>query len=114
MLLGNKCDMTDKRMVARERGEQIAQEHKIRFLETSAKENINVDKAFYDLAESILNKVVLDLDRLMNHIYVPDAHRKRRQWQCAHLADGQPTTTARLVLLFVLLIVRVCVPLHVH
>ncbi len=57
MLLGNKCDMSDRRMVSKERGEQIAKEHGIRFLETSAKANINIDKAFYDLAEAILNKV---------------------------------------------------------
>jgi len=57
MLLGNKCDMADKRMVSKERGEQIAREHGIRFLETSAKANINIDKAFYDLAEAILDKM---------------------------------------------------------
>jgi len=57
MLLGNKCDMADKRMVSKERGEQIAREHGIRFLETSAKANINIDKAFYDLAEAILEKM---------------------------------------------------------
>jgi len=57
MLLGNKCDMADKRMVSKERGEQIAREHGIRFLETSAKANINIDKSFYDLAEAILDKM---------------------------------------------------------
>ena len=57
MILGNKCDMTDKRVVSRERGESIAREHGIRFLETSAKANINIDRAFLDLAEAILNKV---------------------------------------------------------
>jgi len=57
MLLGNKCDMADKRMVSKERGEQIAREHSIRFLETSAKANINIDKSFYDLAEAILEKM---------------------------------------------------------
>lgn len=62
MLLGNKCDMADKRMVSKERGEQIAREHSIRFLETSAKANINVDKAFYDLAESILAKVSFNVN----------------------------------------------------
>uniref|UniRef100_A0A915HSU9 Uncharacterized protein n=1 Tax=Romanomermis culicivorax TaxID=13658 RepID=A0A915HSU9_ROMCU len=56
MLLGNKCDMVDRRLVSRERGEQIAVEHRIKFLETSAKSNINIDKAFYDLAEAILDK----------------------------------------------------------
>lgn len=57
MILGNKCDMTDKRIVSKERGETIAREHGIRFLETSAKANINIDRAFLDLAEAILNKV---------------------------------------------------------
>jgi len=43
--------------VSKERGEHIAREHAIRFLETSAKANINIDKAFYDLAEAILEKM---------------------------------------------------------
>jgi len=35
---------------------QIAHEHGIPFLETSAKSNINVERAFMDLAQAILNK----------------------------------------------------------
>lgn len=35
---------------------QIAREHGIRFLETSAKANINIDRAFNELAEAILEK----------------------------------------------------------
>lgn len=58
MILGNKCDMEDKRVIAKERGEAIARENGIRFLETSAKTNINIDKAFIDLSESILDKTV--------------------------------------------------------
>uniref|UniRef100_A0A914HNX5 Ras-related protein Rab-13 n=1 Tax=Globodera rostochiensis TaxID=31243 RepID=A0A914HNX5_GLORO len=57
MLLGNKCDMSDRRVVSKERGEKIAIDHGIRFLETSAKANINIEKAFYDLAEAILDKM---------------------------------------------------------
>ncbi|VDP22152.1 unnamed protein product [Heligmosomoides polygyrus] len=57
MLLGNKCDMTERRVVSRERGEKIAKDHMIRFLETSAKANIHIDIAFYELAEAILDKV---------------------------------------------------------
>lgn len=59
MLLGNKCDMADRRVVSKERGERIAIDHQIRFLETSAKANINVDRAFYELAEAILDRVRL-------------------------------------------------------
>lgn len=56
MILGNKCDMEDKRVVSSSRGEGIAREHGISFLETSAKANINIEKAFTDLTLLILNK----------------------------------------------------------
>jgi len=56
MILGNKCDMDDKRVISFERGQAIAKEHGLRFLETSAKTNINVETAFLQLAESILDK----------------------------------------------------------
>lgn len=35
---------------------QIAREHGIRFMETSAKANINIERAFSELAEAILDK----------------------------------------------------------
>ncbi|KAI4801476.1 ras-related protein Rab-10 [Gymnodraco acuticeps] len=56
MLLGNKCDMEDKRVVPKAKGEQIAKEHGIRFFETSAKANVSIEKAFLTLAEDILRK----------------------------------------------------------
>ncbi len=56
MILGNKCDMEDKRVIAKERGETIARENGIRFLETSAKTNVNIERAFMELSESILDK----------------------------------------------------------
>uniref|UniRef100_A0AAR2JT41 small monomeric GTPase n=1 Tax=Pygocentrus nattereri TaxID=42514 RepID=A0AAR2JT41_PYGNA len=43
MILGNKCDINDKRQVSRERGEKLALEYGIKFMETSAKANINVE-----------------------------------------------------------------------
>lgn len=36
---------------------QIAREHDIRFMETSAKANTNIELAFRELAEAILDKV---------------------------------------------------------
>ena len=56
MLLGNKCDLEDKRMVGRERGELAAVESGIPFLETSAKTDANVERAFVQLTETILAK----------------------------------------------------------
>ena len=57
MLLGNKCDMEDSRAVTREQGEKLALEYGIPFMETSAKANINVEEAFFQLAKNIKKKM---------------------------------------------------------
>ena len=56
MILGNKCDMELKRVISKDKGEAIARDHNISFLETSAKSNINIEEAFTQLAEAILQK----------------------------------------------------------
>ncbi|KAK6467138.1 ras-related protein Rab-13 isoform X1 [Huso huso] len=56
MLLGNKCDIENKRKVPRETGEKLAKDHGIRFFETSAKSSINVEESFVELARDILLK----------------------------------------------------------
>jgi Ras-related protein Rab-8A len=50
ILIGNKSDWTDKRVVTEEQGRQLAEELGIRFMETSAKVNDNVEEAFFLLA----------------------------------------------------------------
>lgn len=62
MILGNKCDMNDKRMVSKEKGEQLAIEHGIKFMETSAKASINVEEAFFTLARDIKAKMDKKMD----------------------------------------------------
>lgn len=58
ILIGNKCDWEEKRAVSTERGQQLADELGIRFLEVSAKNNINVEKAFYSLAADIKKRII--------------------------------------------------------
>ncbi|KAJ8247904.1 hypothetical protein GJAV_G00251890 [Gymnothorax javanicus] len=62
MILGNKCDMNDKRQVFKERGEKLAIDYGIKFLETSAKSSINVEEAFFTLGRDIMTR----LNRKMN------------------------------------------------
>ena len=50
ILIGNKCDMLDKKVITTEQGKALADEFGIRFSETSAKSNIGVEEAFFSLA----------------------------------------------------------------
>eukprot|EP00467_Chlorarachnion_reptans_P003557 CAMPEP_0114501656 /NCGR_PEP_ID=MMETSP0109-20121206/8612_1 /TAXON_ID=29199 /ORGANISM="Chlorarachnion reptans, Strain CCCM449" /LENGTH=118 /DNA_ID=CAMNT_0001679395 /DNA_START=381 /DNA_END=737 /DNA_ORIENTATION=+ len=60
LLIGNKCDMKDQRMIEKERGTILANEYDIKFFETSAKQNINVTEAFYAIASDIKKTIVSD------------------------------------------------------
>ena len=57
MILGNKCDMEEQRQIPKERGESISRDNGITFLETSAKNNINIEEAFMQISERILDKL---------------------------------------------------------
>ena len=50
VLVGNKCDLDDKRKVSKEEGEELAKHYGIPYLETSAKSNICVEDSFSTMA----------------------------------------------------------------
>ena len=53
IIIGNKCDLEDKRKVTLEQLNEFANEEKINFFETSAKENINLKEVFNRIVELI-------------------------------------------------------------
>ncbi|KAM9814412.1 ras-related protein Rab-8B-like isoform 2-T2 [Syngnathus typhle] len=57
MVLGNKCDMSDRRQVSKDRGEKLAIDYGVKFLETSAKTSLNVEEAFYTMGRDILHNL---------------------------------------------------------
>lgn len=57
MILGNKCDMDDKRVITKEQGEKLASTYGVRFMETSAKAKIGVEEAFMAIATAIKEKM---------------------------------------------------------
>ena len=76
ILIGNKCDWEEKRAVATEEGQRLADELGIPFLEVSAKSNINIEKAFYSLAGDIKKRLV-------------DSSRDERPQQGVDVGGGQ-------------------------
>jgi len=53
VLVGNKCDLEDSREVSKEKGSELAHKLKCKFLETSAKDRVNVSECFFELVKDI-------------------------------------------------------------
>jgi len=58
VLVGNKCDLADKRLIDTARGKSLADEFKIPFFETSAKNSINVEESFISLARDVKKRLI--------------------------------------------------------
>nr|XP_038039119.1 ras-related protein Rab-3B isoform X3 [Anas platyrhynchos] len=57
ILVGNKCDMEDERIVPLEKGKHLADQLGFDYFEASAKENINVRQVFERLVDIICEKM---------------------------------------------------------
>merc|ERR1712000_800927 len=53
VLVGNKCDLEDQRVVLKSEGEQLATKYKCPFFETSAKDHVNADECFRELVREV-------------------------------------------------------------
>jgi len=60
ILVGNKCDMMDEKVVSTEEGSALAKEFGIPFAEVSAKTNIAVDDSFKSLATAVKERLQAD------------------------------------------------------
>ncbi|KAL4631689.1 ras-related protein Rab-39B-like [Arapaima gigas] len=57
LLVGHKCDLEAQRQVTRQEAEKLAGAYGMRYVETSARDAINVEKAFTDLTRDIFELV---------------------------------------------------------
>ena len=57
VLVGNKCDLEDKRQVSYEEGKELADKNDFLFFESSAKDGTNVDEIFTNSAKEIAKKI---------------------------------------------------------
>ncbi|CAF1592028.1 unnamed protein product [Adineta steineri] len=63
VLVGNKCDLDDERVVGKEVGQTLARNWASTFLETSAKQKINVNEIFFDLVRQINKRAPVNKDK---------------------------------------------------
>ena len=58
ILVGNKCDLMNNRQVSTEEAKEIANKYGIKYIETSAKDTINIDDLFISTAKYLLSKQI--------------------------------------------------------
>lgn len=57
VLVGNKIDLEDERKVSAEEARTLAEQHKMRYFETSARLNKNIDELMLHLMEKVYQKM---------------------------------------------------------
>jgi small GTP-binding protein len=53
--IGNKCDLDEERLITHEQGEKASTKYKFKFMETSAKTNINIQELFTNISQDIFD-----------------------------------------------------------
>eukprot|EP01040_Poterioochromonas_malhamensis_P005231 gene5231-5609_t len=81
MLIGNKCDVDpSERKISFEKGKELADDYDIKFLETSAKLNINVNECFLDITKGLLKRLWEIEDRSRETINFMNNQSRRRTY----------------------------------
>ena len=55
LLIGNKCDLEDKRVISYETGKDFAEQYNMKYIETSAKTDLNVTEAFGLIGKELMD-----------------------------------------------------------
>ena len=63
ILIGNKCDLEEKRTVSTQQGKELAETYGMQFIETSAKSNTNVSEAFELLGKETMKLSLNDKEK---------------------------------------------------
>ena len=56
ILIGHKCDLEDRRKITKEQGMEFAQNHGMKYFETSAKTGCNVHETFMSITRDIISE----------------------------------------------------------
>ena len=82
VLVGNKCDLQQERMVSREEALKLARDYEMLYIETSARSQENIERAFVWPATTILDKVeggFISLNQENQAIKINDVRNQQSQ-----------------------------------
>jgi small GTP-binding protein len=68
ILVANKCDLYDDRIVSQKEGKDLAIKYNFTFVETSGKNNINVNTTFVKICEEIIAKAEMRMNSIDSDI----------------------------------------------
>jgi len=94
--------MDDKRLISEERGKNVAEENGIKFFETSAKDNINIEQAFITVCLHIKRApVLIHIWPLAGRGYLEQTKpESRRAWRWHRQSDRTQRDQVFLLLLW--------------
>lgn len=71
VLVGNKCDREESRVVSTKEGQDLAKQYGVSFFETSAKDNLNVDECYTAIARETKDALIA-LENEQRHPRISD------------------------------------------
>ena len=66
LIVGNKKDLEDKRQVSKEEAEAFAKNNGVKFLEVSAKDNINIEELFFGVVKTLYERYLKSINDNQN------------------------------------------------
>jgi len=82
ILVGNKCDLDHKRTITNEQGKELASKYGINFMETSAKETVNIDELFISATKSFLSTQVSGPQKKKNNVDINNSENLSKKGTC--------------------------------
>lgn len=76
ILVGNKVDIESQRKVSKEEAQSLADQWKVKYIETSAKTRLNVEVIFQDLMRELMVRKKMD-SKATNSLNKPKKKKRR-------------------------------------